>query len=59
MEASGADVPKHNEIAYPKSAWMDDTSELVESKPSNGNTWMPSQNYDKMDNPLSLRNFIV
>lgn len=59
MEASGADVPKHNEVAYPKSAWEEgggvDDDEA--DAPRDGKTsWMPSQHYDKMDHPLSLRN---
>ena len=55
MEATGADVAKHNEIAYPKEAWTDASPADLVGKGDGGNSWMPSQLYDKMDHPLSLR----
>ena len=37
MELSGMDVPKHNEVAYPASAWQCDQldNNII------GNNWMP------------------
>lgn len=50
MELAGMDGPKHNELAYPASAWNDDKTGLLDNKIV-GNNWMP--HHTKIGSSLS------
>lgn len=52
MELAGMDAPKHNELAYPASAWVGDEQKagLLDNKIL-GNNWMP--HHTKIGSSLS------
>lgn len=56
MELDGMDAPKHNELAYPASAWKEDQHALLDNKIL-GNNWMPreTKGLSSLSNNLTLR----
>ncbi|XP_046454360.1 putative ammonium transporter 1 [Daphnia pulex] len=56
MELAGMDAAKHNELAYPASAWKEEQHALLDNKIL-GNNWMPreTKGLSSLSNNLTLR----
>jgi hypothetical protein len=60
MELAGMDAVKHNELAYPASAWKEESHALLDNKIL-GNNWMPreTKGLSSLSNNLTLSNLTI
>jgi Amt family ammonium transporter len=56
MELAGMDAPKHNELAYPASAWKEEDQHALLDNKILGNNWMPREikGLSSLSNNLTL-----